>query len=276
MLNLGNYQELEVSRRSDYGYYLMDEEENEVLLPNRFVTDNMDVGMKIEVFIFRDSEDRLTATTKKPYITRDRIGFLNVKQITPIGAFLDWGLDKDLFLPFQEQRTEAELGKRYLVGIYLDKSDRLCATMKVYNILKSNSPYVRDDMVKGIIYQESPDLGVLVAVDGKYHGLIQKKDVIGALNIGDEIDARVTEVRFDGKLNLSLTKKACEAMDEDAQIILEKLKLSDGFLPFNDKSQSEDIKLEFKMSKNAFKRAVGRLFKQRRIVFEDEGIKLVK
>ena len=180
MIEIGKYQELEIGRRSDYGLYLEDEEGEEVLLPNRFVDETMKIGMVMKVFIYLDSEDRLTATTQKPYITRDRIGFLNVKEVNQVGAFLDWGLDKDLLLPYREQRKPAEKGKRYLVGIYLDKSERLCATMKIYNILKSHAPYEKDDLVRGIVYEESEDLGLLIAVDGKYHGLVQKKDVISS------------------------------------------------------------------------------------------------
>lgn len=276
MIEIGKYQELEISRRSDYGLYLEDEEGEEVLLPNRFVDETMKIGMVMKVFIYLDSEDRLTATTQKPYITRDRIGFLNVKEVNQVGAFLDWGLDKDLLLPYREQRKPAEKGKRYLVGIYLDKSERLCATMKIYNILKSHAPYEKDDLVRGIVYQESEDLGLLIAVDGKYHGLVQKKDVISSYVIGDEVEARVASVRVDGKLNLSLAKKAHLAIDDDSELILAKLIEADGFLPYNDKSNPEAIKREFKMSKNAFKRAVGKLFKSRQIIFENDGIQLVK
>lgn len=276
MIEIGKYQELEIGRRSDYGLYLEDEEGEEVLLPNRFVDETMKIGMVMKVFIYLDSEDRLTATTQKPYITRDRIGFLNVKEVNQVGAFLDWGLDKDLLLPYREQRKPAEKGKRYLVGIYLDKSERLCATMKIYNILKSHAPYEKDDVVRGIVYQESEDLGLLIAVDGKYHGLVQKKDVISSYVIGDEVEARVASVRVDGKLNLSLAKKAHLAIDDDSELILAKLIEADGFLPYNDKSNPEAIKREFKMSKNAFKRAVGKLFKSRQIIFENDGIQLVK
>jgi len=276
MIEIGKYQELEIGRRSDYGLYLEDEEGEEVLLPNRFVDETMKIGMVMKVFIYLDSEDRLTATTQKPYITRDRIGFLNVKEVNQVGAFLDWGLDKDLLLPYREQRKPAEKGKRYLVGIYLDKSERLCATMKIYNILKSHAPYEKDDLVRGIVYQESEDLGLLIAVDGKYHGLVQKKDVISSYVIGDEVEARVASVRADGKLNLSLAKKAHLAIDDDSELILAKLIEADGFLPYNDKSNPEAIKREFKMSKNAFKRAVGKLFKSRQIIFENDGIQLVK
>lgn len=276
MIEIGKYQELEIGRRSDYGLYLEDEEGEEVLLPNRFVDETMKIGMVMKVFIYLDSEDRLTATTQKPYITRDRIGFLNVKEVNQVGAFLDWGLDKDLLLPYREQRKPAEKGKRYLVGIYLDKSERLCATMKIYNILKSHAPYEKDDLVRGIVYQESEDLGLLIAVDGKYHGLVQKKDVISSYVIGDEVEARVASVRVDGKLNLSLAKKAHLAIDDDSELILAKLIEADGFLPYNDKSNPEAIKREFKMSKNAFKRAVGKLFKSRQIIFENDGIQLVK
>jgi len=276
MIEIGKYQELEIGRRSDYGLYLEDEEGEEVLLPNRFVDETMKIGMVMKVFIYLDSEDRLTATTQKPYITRDRIGFLNVKEVNQVGAFLDWGLDKDLLLPYREQRKPAEKGKRYLVGIYLDKSEILCATMKIYNILKSHAPYEKDDLVRGIVYEESEDLGLLIAVDGKYHGLVQKKDVISSYVIGDEVEARVASVRVDGKLNLSLAKKAHLAIDDDSELILAKLIEADGFLPYNDKSNPEAIKREFKMSKNAFKRAVGKLFKSRQIIFENDGIQLVK
>lgn len=276
MIKLGRYQELEIGRRCDYGFYLIDEEEDEVLLPNRFVTDEMKKGDTIKVFIYKDSEDRLTATTQHPKITCDNIAKLQVKEVTNIGAFMDWGLDKDLLLPYKEQRQKVEAGKSYWVAMYIDRSERLCATTKIYNVLSSNSPYTRDDRVKGIIYAERPEMGLLVAVDGKYHGLIQIKNVVGNYGVGDEVELRVTSVRSDGKLNLCPGDKSYRAIEGDAKIILEAIIAAGGFLPFNDKSDANAVKRRFRMSKNAFKKALGRLYKERHIVFEGDGVKLVE
>lgn len=279
MIKLGKIQKLKINRESQYGFYMIDLEEEsfeEVLLPNRFVTETMKLGDEIEVFVFRDSEDRITATTQKPMMQVEEIGYLKVAQTTNFGAFLEWGLDKDLFMPIREQKEKAEVGKKYLVGIYIDKSDRLCATTYLHNILKCDSPYKVDDVVKGMVYSINTEMGVFVAVDRKYQGMIPIKEAHVEYRVGEMVEVRVTNIKVDGKLDLSPKEKAYKQLKTDAQIILDYLVNHDGFMPLNDKSSPEDVKRVLKISKNAFKRAAGNLFKERKIVFENDGISLIQ
>ena len=278
MISIGEIQKLKVKRSTSFGVYLTDLEgknrNEEILLPKREVPKNLKAGDTIEVFIYRDSEDRLIATTRRPKITLGEVGLLRVKDITKIGAFLDWGLEKDLLLPFKEQTMKLIKGKKYLVGLYVDKSDRLCATMKIKDFLRTDSPYKENDWVKGTIYSINEDMGAFVAVDNKYHGMIPKKELIGVYAPGEEVELRVTKVREDGRLELSLRDKSYLQIDKDAERILEKAKEKGGFLPLNDNSSPEEIKKQLNMSKSSFKKAVGRLLKERKIRFEKKGIRL--
>ena len=278
MIFLGEIQKLKVKRSTSFGVYLTDLEgknrNEEILLPKKEVPKDLKVGDTVEVFIYRDSEDRLIATTRRPKVTLGEIGLLKVKDITKIGAFLDWGLEKDLFLPFKEQTMKLEKGKKYLVGLYIDKSDRLCATMKIRDFLRTDSPYKENDWVKGTIYSINEDMGAFVAVDNKYHGMIPKKELIGVYVPGEEVELRVTKVKEDGRLDLSLRDKSYLQIDKDAEKILEKAKERGGFLPLNDNSPPQEIKKQLNMSKSAFKKAVGRLLKEKKISFEKNGIKL--
>ena len=235
----------------------------------------MRVGSEIEVFLYKDSEDRMIATRLVPYIKIGEIKKLKVKEVNKIGAFLDWGLPKDLLLPFKEQIYEIKPGDEILVTVYIDLSDRLCATMDLYSRLSLLPPYQKDDMVKGTVYQVHEQFGAYVAVDNKYSALVPKKELHCELKPGDEIEARVLEVKEDGKLDLSLRQKAYVQMDADSALILDKLKQAGGSLPYHDKSSAEEIKEEFNLSKAAFKRAIGRLYKERVIVIEKDGIRLV-
>lgn len=197
---------------------------------------------------------------------------LTVKEKTRIGAFLDWGLEKDLLLPFKEQTVPVRRGENCLVALYLDKSSRLCATMKVYERLHSDSPYQKGDPVFGTVYRVNPEIGVFVAVDNRYFGLIPKKEVYDSYRTGDQIHARVTEVRADGKLNLAVREKAYLQMDADSDTILRTMDSFGGYLPFGEKAEPDKIKRELKMSKNAFKRALGHLLKEGKIDIGDNRI----
>lgn len=279
MISLGEIQTLTVIRKASVGVYLSSREDDfseDVLLPKSLVPEGTETGDELEVFLYRDSEDRIIATTKKPKITLNDIAYLKVKEVTKIGAFMDWGLPKDLLLPYREQRGEVKAGKHYYVGLYLDNSDRLCATMNIYDFLSTESPYKKDDRVTGIIYDINPELGALVAIDNKYNGLILNKEFYGDYKVGETIEARVVKVREDGKLDLSLREKSYIQMDKDAELILDKLNQKGGKLYLNDKSSPEAINSELKMSKAAFKKAVGRLLKEKKIKFIDNGIELVK
>ncbi|MFZ5965685.1 MAG: S1 RNA-binding domain-containing protein [Bacillota bacterium] len=277
MIELGKIQELQVLRKTSIGVYLGtkdDKGDDGVLLPKSQIEQDVEIGDEIQVFVYRDSEDRLIATIKKPKLTIGEIALLKVVETTRIGAFLDWGLEKDLFLPFKEQTCSITKGKEYLIALYIDKSDRLCGTMDVYKLLSNQSPYKTNDKVQGTIYSMKEDMGAFVAVDQKYHGLIPKHELFGNISCGDTIEARVTQVREDGKLVLSVREKAYKQMDKDAVMILDKLKANHGVLYLNDKSSPQEIEGALKMSKNAFKRAVGRLLKEGKIKFSDHGIEL--
>lgn len=283
-MRLGYMQTLVAVKKTDFGLFLTDIEKkddknralgDEVLLPKNQVTEDMRVGSEIEVFLYKDSEDRMIATRLVPYIKIGEIKKLKVKEVNKIGAFLDWGLPKDLLLPFKEQIYEIKPGDEILVTVYIDLSDRLCATMDLYSRLSLLPPYQKDDMVKGTVYQVHEQFGAYVAVDNKYSALVPKKELHRELKPGDEIEARVLEVKEDGKLDLSLRQKAYVQMDADSALILDKLKQAGGSLPYQDKSSAEEIKEEFNLSKAAFKRAIGRLYKERAIVIEKDGIRLV-
>ena len=283
-MRLGCTQTLAIVKRTDFGLYLTDIEKrddknrdvkDEILLPKNQVTADMKPGSEIEVFVYKDSEDRLIATKLEPLIKIGEIKKLKVKEVTKIGAFLDWGLPKDLFLPFKEQIYDVKSGDEILVAMYVDLSDRLCATMDLYSRLSLLPPYSRDDMVKGTVYQVHEQFGAYVAVDNKYSALVPKKELHKELKPGEEIYARVLEVKEDGKMDLSLRQKAYVQMDSDSEAILTKLNAAGGNLQYQDKSDAEEIKREFNMSKAAFKRAIGRLYKERIIVIEKDGIRLV-
>jgi uncharacterized protein len=277
MIELGKYQILEVVKKTDFGFYLAEtasDKKNTILLPIREVPDGTTLGEKHNVFIYKDSEDRIIATTAKVPVTVGCLAVLRVKEVSTIGAFLDWGLMKDLLLPYKEQTVIVEEGDKVLITLYVDKSSRLCATMKVYDLLSTDSPYKKDDMVTGTVYEEIESFGVFVAVDNQYSAMIPKNELFATLKAGDSIKARVVDVRADGKLTLSLREKSYVQMDSDSELIITKLKASGGFLPFGDHSSPDDIKTEFKLSKNAFKRAVGRLYKSGAVTITDEGIRL--
>lgn len=278
MIELGKKQILEVVKKVDFGVYLAEEagSMDKVLLPKKQVPEGTENGQKIEVFIYRDSKDRLIATTNEPKLTLGELAVLTVKEVGKIGAFLDCGLEKDLFLPFKQQTKKVRPGEEVLVAMYIDKSSRLCATMNVYEYLKTDSPYQKEDTVKGVIYEISKNFGAFVAVDHQYSALIPAREFHGEYQIGDEVEARVTAVKSDGKLDLSIRQKAHLQMDEDAEYVMKVIDEFDGVLPFNDKVSPEIIQREFQMSKNAFKRAVGRLYKEGRIEITENRILKVR
>lgn len=273
MLRLGEKQELSIVKKVAFGVYLSDEEGAErVLLPGKEVPEGAQTGDRLQVFLYRDSSDRMIATTRTPYVTLGKTAVLTVKQNSKIGAFLDWGLEKDLLLPFHEQTKRVREGEECLVALYIDKSSRLCATMNVYPYLRQNSPYQIGDQVRGRIYETSGNFGVFVAVDDCYSALIPKQEAAGSFFVGDVIEARVTQVKEDGKLDLSVREKAYLQMDKDAELVVQVIREFDGVLPFSDKASPEVIRREFGLSKAAFKRAVGRLLKEGRIRLTENRI----
>ena len=278
MIELGKMQKLEVIRKTQIGVYLNSKNvkgKDDILLPKNQVPEDIEVGDEIEVFVYRDSEDRMIATARKPKITIGELAVLRVVETTNIGAFLDWGLEKDLLLPFREQVGKVSKDGTYLVGLYIDSSNRLSATMNIYNLLSNEAPYKENDRVSGTIYSISKSLGAFVALDNKYQGLIPNKELYGNFTEGDSVEVRIKKVRQDGKLELSLRKEAYNEIEGDAKIIMDKLTSKGGILLINDSSTPERIKAELNMSKAAFKRAVGRLLKEGAIKITDKGIDLM-
>lgn len=279
MIKLGEIQFLKVAKKVEFGVYLTSDihnREDRVLLPKKQVLSGTKVGDDIEVFVYRDSNDRLIATTNVPKVTLGNIAVLEVKQITKIGAFLDWGLEKDLFLPFKEMTSKVEESDQVLIRLYIDKSDRLCASMKgIYHLLSCSSPYRIGDEAIGRIYEFGHDFGTYIAVDDKYSAMIPKFEDTRHLRIGDVINVRVTGVKEDGKLDVSIRGKSYLQMDEDAEKLLEIIDSYAGVLPFTEKASPEVIARETGLSKNAFKRAVGRLYKERMISLKDGKIRRV-
>lgn len=274
MIQLGIRQPLMVVKKTEFGFYLGNDKEN-VLLPLKYAEDAQ-LGDSIDVFVYRDSSDRLIATTLNPKLTLGQINSLKVKAVTQIGAFLDWGLEKDLFLPFKEQTVKVLEGKSYPVALYIDKSNRLCATMKLYHYLKTTDTYKAGDTVKGTVYEYIDKFGLFVAVDDCFQGLIPKKAYFGGIDVGDVITARVSKVTPDGKIELAIRDKGLVQMDKDSELIMEELRLRGGVLELTDKSSPEDIERILHISKAAFKRACGRLFKERKILITDSCIKVVE
>ena len=291
MILLGRMQTLRVVKKTDFGCYLSSEgiepeysfvpEKKEIIaIPSILLPKNqskdLSMGDTVEVFVYKDSEDRPIATTAKPYLMLGAIARLTVKAATNIGAFLDWGLAKDLFLTFKEQTSRVQAGDSVLVTLYIDKSSRLCATTKLYHALTSDSPYQREDQVSGTVYEIIDAVGAYVAVDDRYSALIPKQELFTTLKPGERINARVTKVLPDGRLTLSIREKSYLQMDADCTLIYETLCKAGGFLPYHDKTSPDLIKAKFGLSKNAFKRAIGHLQKEGKLLIEDDGISKIE
>lgn len=275
-MKLGEYQKLTVIKKVEFGVYLAEHEGDEmrVLLPGKQVPQGTGIGDEIEVFLYKDSKDRIIATTNQPKLTLGGLAVLKVLQVGKIGAFLDWGLEKDLFLPYKEMTAKVQPEDEVLVTLYIDKSRRLCASMKkLYDLLSKDAPYKKDDMVSGRVYEFSRDFGTFVAVDDIYSAMIPAHEDCSHLKIGDVIEAKVLNVKPDGKLDITLREKAYLQMDADAEKVMEVIEEFAGVLPFTDKASPEVIKRETGLSKNAFKRAVGRLYKERRVEITEKAIR---
>ena len=278
MLELGKVQNLEIVKKLDFGVYLGESSksagEENVLLPARQVPEGAKIGDRLDAFLYRDSEDRLIATTRTPALEVGGIALLTVKETSRIGAFLDWGLEKDLLLPFHEQTVRVKKGEEVLVSLYVDKSGRLCATMKLYPYLRTDSPYLPGAVLDARVYEISKNFGVFLAVEDRYSAMIPRQEAQGTYTPGQVIKVRVTKVREDGKLTVSAREKSYVQMNTDADQIYEALKENGGILPFDDKASPEMIKEKFGISKAAFKRAVGHLLKEEKILLEDGKIRL--
>ncbi len=278
MIKIGKRQKMRVNNISSIGAYL-DAETGDavdnVLLPNNEIEDmGIKEGDELDVLIYCDSEDRIIATLKSSYAVVGTLARLEVVDITKIGAFLDWGLPKDLFLPKGQEEGALKKGKSYLVGLYEDKKGRISATMKIYKFLLPNSKYEKNDIVLGTVYRIEPNIGTFVAVDNRYFGLIPKNECFIEYEVGDEVEARVIRVREDGKIDLSPRKLSYLQIDDDAQLILEAMENIGGKLLINDKSSPELIKETFGLSKKAFKKAIGNLLKNGKIIKDGQNFRL--
>ena len=259
MIKVGKRQTMLVDHFASVGAYLVpvlveeEEEKIEILLPNNELEEReLQEGEEVEVLIYRDSEDRLIATFRKTEALVGTLAKLEVVDTNPrLGAFLDWGLTKDLLLPVSQQEVRAEIGKRYLVGIYEDSKGRLSATMKIYNFLLPNHDFSKNDTVKGTVYRVNDEIGVFVAVEDRYFGLIPKSECFQAFEVGEELDLRIIRVREDGKLDVSPRVILSEQISKDAEVILQKMRILKDHFRFNDDSSPEDIKDYFSMSKKS-------------------------
>ena len=277
---LGIVSDFKINKLTPIGAFLspvMEAGENfEILLPkNEFADKELKRGENIRAFTYLDSEDRPIATLRTPALSLGGLALLKCNQVTSLGAFLDWGLIKDLFIPFKEQTVKIKAGDEVLVTLYMDKSSRLCASMKIYKLLRTDSPYKANDHVTGLVYELSDRHGAYVAVDNIYSALIPNRELVKNLKVGDRPELRVSKVLSDGKLELSMREQSYLQLDSDCERILKELnESSKGFLPYHDKTESLIIKNRFNMSKIAFKRAIGHLYKSKKIDILEDGIAL--
>ena len=270
MIRIGEWNDLVIKRERDFGVYVGSaDDDREVLLPRKQVPNGAKIGEHINVFVYRDSDDRIIATVKVPYITMGKMAVLRCVGTTKIGAFMDWGLEKDILLPFKEQSGPVREGREYLVRMYTDKSDRLCVSMKVYEYLSCESPYKQGDEISGIVIEYKSEYGAFVAVDNKYAALVPGKEIHSAIYPG------VADVREDGKLNLTLQKPAKIQTRENAEMIVNIIESYNGVLPFNDKADTSVIEKEFGISKRSFKMAVGKLLRDGLIRITENNIELL-
>lgn len=277
MLKLGEYNTLEFVRERDQGAYLSDDEGNEVLLPNKYVPNQFMIRDEIKVFLYLDHEERIVATTLEPFATVNSFAYLKCTTVSEIGAFMDWGLEKELFVPFREQASKMRVGSWYLVYVYLDKeTNRLVGSSKTNRFLDNSLVLLSSyDEVDLIASHPSPH-GWNMIVNQKYLGLVYQDEIFQKLTTGDQLKGFVKKVRPDGKIDLTLQRHGYRSIEPNAEQILKELKLQGGFIDLNDKSDPDDIKEVFQLSKKSFKKAIGSLYKAKKIVIENDGIRLVE
>ncbi|HEV7350482.1 CvfB family protein [Telluribacter sp.] len=276
MLFIGKYNTLTILRRTSVGFFLGDVEGEEVLLPNKYITDDMEVDQEVRVFVYNDSEDRPVATTETPKLIRNEFAFLQVKDVNEYGAFMDWGLEKDLFVPYREQSGQMRVGDWHLVYLYLDrKTSRLSASTKIGRYLDNSRLIVDEGDEVDVIIWDRTDLGYNVIVNHFHKGLIYENELFRQVNIGDKMKAYVKRVRDENKLDISLEKQGYESVEPNSQRILDELKKEGGYLNLSDNSSPEEIKQRLEMSKKTFKKAIGSLYKSGLIQIQEHGIRLI-
>lgn len=273
MINIGEFNTLRAKRSTQHGWYLVCTEDEEVLLPQKYVPEDFSEDDLLEVFVYTDSEDRIVATTETPYAIVGEFSHLKVKDVSNIGAFMDWGLEKDLLVPFREQKKKLEVGHNAVVYVYLDdQSGRIAATCKVDNFFSPlDEEYKEDEEVDLLIYRKT-ELGYAAIIDDHAEGLLYSSEVHQKLKIGERLKGFIAKIRPDGKIDLRLQKIGMEHLDESSKHILAQLAEAGGSLPLHDKSSPEEIKSRLQMSKKAFKKAIGILYKKRMIVIKEDSI----
>jgi len=276
MIELGKYNTLKIVRDTSVGLYLTDDKDD-VLLPNKYVPEEFEIGQELTVFVYLDQEERMVATTLEPYIYLNEFALLRVSYTNKFGAFMNWGLEKDLFVPFREQARPMEGGKRYLIHMFLDeKSNRLVGSSKLNQFLKNDDLTVEEGEEVDLIVSHITDLGINVIINEQYKGLLYKNEVYDDLRTGDRLKGYIKVIRPDNKIDVSIQKPGFESIEPNAEKILDELRASRGFLRLNDDSHPEDIKTVLKMSKKTFKKAIGTLYKQKLIEIKEDGIYLIK
>jgi len=275
-MEIGKINNLRINRESEYGYYLEDKDGEEVLLPNAYVKDEMRPGDEIEVFIYRDSEDRLVATTLMPLIQRGEFAYLKIKEVNKFGAFADWGLPKDLMIPFAEQSQKMKEGDNYLIHLLLDEqSERLVGSSKINKFIERSSIDLEEGEEVDLLLYTETDLGMNAIINNRFQGLIFHSHIHKNIHPGEKMKGYVSTVREDGKVDLLLEPSGYdESIKKNSELLLSALQENEGLLELNDKSTPAEIKERMGLSKKAFKKAVGRLLKQKRIIITDKGIKL--
>ena len=276
MVQIGKYNTLRIVKELDFGIYLDGEEYGEILMPKRYVPDNCKIDDTIEAFIYFDSEDRIIATTEKPIAIVGDFAFLKVVSVNSVGAFLDWGLPKDLLVPFREQKVNMEEGKSYIVYIYVDyASKRIAASAKLDKHLDNLPPkYQVNEQVDLLIYSQT-DIGYKAIINNLHWGILYKNEVFTTLQKGQKIKGYIKKIREDEKIDLCLQLPGYEKVDEIAESILEKIRLNNGTIKISDKSPAEEIYDKFQISKKSFKKAIGALYKERKINISESNITLL-
>lgn len=276
-IKLGKFNTLDVVKEVEFGMYLDGGEDGEILLPKRYVPDDCAIGQSLDVFIYLDNEERLVATTLNPLIQVGQFAYIRVAWVNEYGAFLEWGLMKDLFVPFREQKQKMQMGEKYIVYAYLDEeSYRIVASAKIERFLsKEKAPYAEGDEIDALIWQKT-DLGFKVIVNNEYGGLLYDSEIFTPLHTGMRVKAYIKQVREDGKIDLVLQKGGFEKIDDFSEVLLQYIKDEGGRIMLNDKSPAEEIYAAFGVSKKTFKKSVGDLYKRHLIVLADDSISLAE
>ncbi len=275
MINIGEVNTLEINRLTDFGYFLKDEENNEVLIPNAYTEENWKIGDKIDVFIYKDSEDRIVATTLRPKIELYGFESLEVVDVNKVGAFLDWGLPKDLFVPYREQHEKMQVGESYPVTLYLDyESERLIASNKIDRFLELEDIELEEEQEVDLFFYKKTELGYNVVINNLYKGLVYHNQIFQFVELGTRAKGFINTIRNDKKIDVRLNRRGQERKDKDQEKIVNLLKKNNGYSGLHDKSSPDEIYARLKISKKAFKRAIGGLYKDKIIKIEDKGIRL--